>query len=106
MFDGHGPKGTPCSVFARHFLPVYLATAMRHTPKPEVALAAAFVHVNKRMHEAAQVDTNVSGTMLARQTTGASANPCTPSPLTARRGHRAFNLDCETPRGSWGVARR
>jgi cGMP-dependent protein kinase len=59
-------------VFARHFLPLYLTTALRHTSKPEVALAAAFMHTNSQMHEtsAASVgekkwESRVSGTTAA-----------------------------------------
>jgi cGMP-dependent protein kinase len=71
VFDGHGPKGTPCSVFARHFLPVYLTTALRHTRKPEVALAAAYMHTNSQMHAQSESSTTkkwesrVSGTTAA-----------------------------------------
>ena len=66
-FDGHGPGGTECALFARNRLPIFFRRLLDITDDVPCALAAACVHTNAEMHEMPkkECDTRVSGTTVA-----------------------------------------
>ena len=105
VFDGHGKTGDHCAIFAKNHTPGALAEELAKAGKNIIgnydseavmgAFKAAFVSVNKKLHDRTDIDDSMSGT-----TASTRSPPCPMQHFSTRSGQGTGTRPKRAPRGA------